>query len=92
LVFEATTVVSRSSAETEYCAVANDVVKAAWPRAAHRTKFVELDLHFVRERVAVGDVRVLHVLTISHFVDIFTKGLHTSVFEEFWSNLNISRR
>jgi carbamoylphosphate synthase large subunit len=28
-----------------------------------RTKHVELDLHFVRECVAVGDVRVLHVMS-----------------------------
>jgi hypothetical protein len=30
-----------------------------------RTKHVELDLHFVRERVVVRDVRVLHVPTTS---------------------------
>jgi hypothetical protein len=35
------------------------------PVQHQRTKHVEIDLHFVRERVAVGDVRVLHVLTIS---------------------------
>jgi hypothetical protein len=32
---------------------------------------VEIDLHFVRERVALGDVRVLSVPTT--FADIFTK-------------------
>jgi hypothetical protein len=26
-----------------------------------RTKHIEIDLHFVRERVAIGDVRVLYV-------------------------------
>jgi hypothetical protein len=30
-----------------------------------RTKYVEIDFHFVRKRVVVGDVRVLHVPTIS---------------------------
>ena len=30
-----------------------------------RTKHVEIDLHFVRERVAIGAVRVLHVPTTS---------------------------
>jgi hypothetical protein len=38
------------------------------------TKHVEIDLHFVRERVAIGDVYVLHVPMISQFTDIFTKG------------------
>jgi hypothetical protein len=54
-----------------------------------RTKHVDIDLHFVRERVAIGDVRVLHVPTTSQFVDIFTKGLPTSVFLKFRSSLNI---
>jgi hypothetical protein len=35
---------------------------------------VELDLHCVRECVAVGDVHVLHVSTTSQIADIFTKG------------------
>jgi hypothetical protein len=41
---------------------------------------VEIDLHFVRERVAAGDVRVLSVPTTLQFADIFTKGLPSSVF------------
>jgi hypothetical protein len=54
-----------------------------------RTKQVEIDLHFVRKRVAVEDVCVLHVPTTSQFTDIFTKGLPSSVLSEFRSNLNI---
>jgi hypothetical protein len=51
------------------------------PLQHQRMKHVELDLHFVRERVTVGDVRVLYIPTTSRFVDIFTKGLTTSVFK-----------
>jgi hypothetical protein len=36
-----------------------------------QTKHVEIDLHFVREKVALGHVRVLHVPTTSHYADIF---------------------
>jgi hypothetical protein len=54
-----------------------------------RTKHIEIDLHFVRERVALGDVRVLHVPTTSQFADIFTKGLPSSVFCEFRHSLNV---
>ena len=54
-----------------------------------RTKHIEIDLHFVRERVAVGDVRVMHVPTSSQYADIFTKGLPSSVFSEFRSSLNV---
>ena len=60
------------------------------PVQHQRTKHVEIDLHFVRDRVAIGDVRVLHVPTTSQFADIFTKGLPSSTFSEFRSNLNVA--
>ena len=47
---------------------------------------MEIDLHFVRDRVAIGDVRVLHVPTNFQFADIFTKGLPSSTFSEFRSS------
>jgi hypothetical protein len=50
---------------------------------------VEIDLHFIRERVAMGAVRVLHVPTTSQFADVFTKGLPSSVFMDFRSSLNV---
>jgi hypothetical protein len=52
-----------------------------------RTKHVEIDLHFMQEHVAMGDVHILHVPIISQFVDIFTKCLLTSVFSGFRSSL-----
>jgi hypothetical protein len=57
-----------------------------------RTKHVEIDLHFVRERVAVGDVRVLSIPTTLQFADIFNKRLLSSAFVEFQSSLNIYTR
>jgi hypothetical protein len=114
------TVISRSSAEAEYRAIANGVAEVTWLRQLvhelqtpssrctlvyynnisavylstnsvqhQRIKHVEIDLHFVREKVAIGQVRVLHVPTTSQFADIFTKGLPSSVFNEFRSSLNI---
>jgi hypothetical protein len=59
------------------------------PMQHQRTKHVEIDLYFVREHVAAGDVRVLSVPTMLQFADIFTKGLPFSVFLDFWSSLNI---
>ena len=52
-----------------------------------RTKHIELDIHFVRERVQLGDLRVLHVPTDEQYADIMTKGLPTSMFQEFHSSL-----
>jgi hypothetical protein len=57
-----------------------------------RTKHVEIDMHFVRERVAAGDIRVLSVPTTLQFADIFTKGLPSSVFLDFRSSLDICTR
>ena len=65
------------------------IYMSANPIQHQRTKHIEIDLHFVRERVALGDVRVLHVPTTSQFADIFTKGLPSSVFTEFRSSLNV---
>jgi hypothetical protein len=74
-----------------YCDNASAVYLSTNPVQHQHTKHVEIDLHFIQERVAIGDVRVLHMPTTSHFTDIFTKGLPTSVFSEFWSSLNIRR-
>ena len=90
--FKWQTMVSRSSAEAEYRAVAHVVAECCWLRQLlqelhiplkvatvvycdnvsavymtantvhhHRTKHIEIDIHFVREKVALGEVRVLHV-------------------------------
>jgi hypothetical protein len=72
-----------------YCDNVSAIYMSKNPVQHQRTKHVEIDLHFVRERVALGNVRVLHVPTTSQFADIFTKGLPTSVFKEFRSSLNV---
>ena len=72
-----------------YCDNISTICMSANPVQHQRTKHVEIDLHFVRERVATGAVRVLHVPTSSQYADIFTKGLPSSVFTEFRSSLNV---
>ena len=73
-----------------YCNNISAVYLSTNPVQHQRTKHVEIDLHFVRDRVAIGDVRVLHVPTTSQFADIFTKGLPSSTFSEFRSSLNVA--
>jgi hypothetical protein len=77
------------TASLVYCDNVSAVYLSTNPIQHQRTKHVEIDLHFVRERVAIGAVRVLHVPTSSQFADIFTKGLPSSVFTAFRSSLNV---
>jgi len=72
-----------------YCDNISAVYMFSNPVQHQRTKHIEIDLHFVREKVALGDVRVLHVPTTSQYADIFTKGLPSSIFCEFRSSLNV---
>jgi hypothetical protein len=55
-----------------YCDNISVVYLSTKPVQHQRTKHVEINLHFVHDRVAIGDVRVLHVPTTSQFADIFT--------------------
>jgi hypothetical protein len=50
-------------------------------------KHIEIDVHFVREKVALGEIQVLHVPSSHQFADIMTKGLPTALFREFRSSL-----
>nr|GEX36220.1 Gag/Pol polyprotein [Tanacetum cinerariifolium]GEY08952.1 Gag/Pol polyprotein [Tanacetum cinerariifolium] len=45
-----------------------------------RTKHMEIDYHFVREKVAQGDLRVQHISTHYQITDIFIKPLPTPRF------------
>jgi hypothetical protein len=72
-----------------YCDNVSAVYLSANPVHHRRTKHIELDIHFVREKVALGDVRVLHVPSTSQYADIFTKGLPTILFQEFRSSLHV---
>jgi hypothetical protein len=76
-------------ASVVYCDNVSAIYLSTNPVQHQRTKHIEIDLHFVRERVALGEVRVLHVPTTSQYADVFTKGLPTSVFTEFRSSLNV---
>ncbi|XP_051190268.1 uncharacterized mitochondrial protein AtMg00810-like [Lolium perenne] len=72
-----------------YCDNVSAVYLSSNPVQHQRTKHVEIDLHFVRDKVTLGEVRVLHVPTTSQFADVFTKGLPSPVFNDFRFSLNI---
>ena len=72
-----------------YCDNISAVYLSTNPVKHQRTKHVEIDIHFVREKVAMGQVRVLHVPSSSQFADIFTKGLPSSLFNDFKHSLSV---
>ena len=74
-------------ATVSYCDNVSAVYMSKNPVHHKRTKNIELVIHFVRERVQLGDLRVLHVPTGEQYADVMTKGLPTSTFEAFRSGL-----
>ncbi|GJX47632.1 ribonuclease H-like domain-containing protein, partial [Tanacetum coccineum] len=78
-----------SSATLVYCDNVSAIYLAANPVQHHRTKHIEIDIHFVRDMVARGHVHVLHVPSHYQYADIFTKGLSSALFEEFRSSLSV---
>ncbi|XP_056160962.1 uncharacterized mitochondrial protein AtMg00810-like [Syzygium oleosum] len=54
-----------------------------------RTKHVEIDYHFVRERIAKNQLHVQYISTTDQPADIFTKGLSTARFRLLQSKLTV---
>ena len=54
-----------------------------------RTKHVEIDYHYIREKVLSGQVSVHYVASLHQFADIFTKSLPSNRFIELTSKLSV---
>ncbi|XP_071686763.1 uncharacterized mitochondrial protein AtMg00810-like [Rutidosis leptorrhynchoides] len=80
-----------TSATLVYCDNVSSVYLSTNPVQHQQTKHIEIDIHFVHDLVAQGQVRVLHVPSRYQFADIFTKGLPFTLFDEFRSSLCVRR-
>ncbi|GKC49788.1 ribonuclease H-like domain-containing protein [Tanacetum coccineum] len=78
-----------TTATLVYCDNVSAVYMSANPVQHQRTKHMEIDIHFVRDMVTAGHVRVLHVPSRFQYADIFTKGLPSALFEDFRSSLSV---
>lgn len=72
-----------------FCDNVSSVYLCSNPVKHQRTKHVELDIHFVRDKVALGEVKVMHVPSAYQYADIFTKGLPSSLFTSFRNSLTV---
>jgi hypothetical protein len=52
------------------------------PIQHQRTKYIEMDIHFVREKIVKGQVHVLHVPSRYQIADIYTKGVPQQSFDD----------
>nr|GEX63139.1 ribonuclease H-like domain-containing protein [Tanacetum cinerariifolium] len=78
-----------SAATLVYCDNVSATYVSANPIQHQRTKHIEIGIHFVRDLVTAGQVRVLHVPSRYQYADIFTKGLRSALFEDFRSSLSV---
>jgi len=54
------------------------------------TKHVEVDYHFVRDRVAKKEIRIRFIPSQDQFADVFTKPLPTAPFTAFRFKLQVN--
>jgi hypothetical protein len=72
-----------------YCENVSAVYMTANPVHHRCTKHIKIDIHFVCEKVSLGQVQALHVPSSHQFADIMTKGLPVQLFTKFRSSLCI---
>jgi hypothetical protein len=75
------------AATVVFCDNVSTIYMASNPVQHRWTKHIEIDIHFVREKVSLGQVRVLHVPSTHQYANIMTKGLSSQLFSEFRSIL-----
>ncbi|GKG26148.1 ribonuclease H-like domain-containing protein, partial [Tanacetum coccineum] len=78
-----------STATLVYCNNLSAIYMSANPVQHQRMKHIEINIHFVCDMVTASHVRVLHAPSRFQYADIFTKGLPTTLFEDFRSSLSV---
>uniref|UniRef100_A0A2N9FIX9 Reverse transcriptase Ty1/copia-type domain-containing protein n=1 Tax=Fagus sylvatica TaxID=28930 RepID=A0A2N9FIX9_FAGSY len=76
-----------ASAPIMWCDNTSALALASNPVFHGRTKHIEVDYHFVRERVVRGDICLQFISTDDQVADIFTKALPTPRFQRLCSKL-----
>ncbi|KAL6329493.1 hypothetical protein AAG906_021501 [Vitis piasezkii] len=84
-------VVARSSVKAEFKALTQATISIAKNLAHHdRTKHVEIDHHFIKEKIEEGILNLIHTPTSLQVANIFTKALPRMKFKELISKLGMT--
>ncbi|WP_338140430.1 Ty1/Copia family ribonuclease HI [Candidatus Phytoplasma australasiaticum] len=62
---------------------------ASNPMFHERTKHIELDCHFIREKIVCGTIKLMPIRTHLQLADIFTKALSASVFSSLLGKIGV---
>jgi histone deacetylase 1/2 len=81
--------VSQPRAPVLWCDNLGATYLTANPVFHARTKHIEVDFHFVREKVALGALDVRFIASADQVADVFTKPVSRQVLERMRSNLNL---
>ena len=73
-----------------WCVNISAVMLSANPVLHARTKHVEMDLYFVRDKVTQGCLQVKHVPACDQVADVLTKAISSSSFPILRSKLNVT--
>ena len=83
--------ISQSRVRILWCDNIGATYLSATPVFHARTKHIEVDFHFVRERVSQGLLQIRLVSTGDQIADGFTKPLPIRQLESFRRNLNLDK-
>ena len=81
-----------ASTPTLYCDNTSALHMTINPVFHARSKHIELDYHFVRERVALGLLVTQHISTEKQVADLFTKPMSKAALSNFQTKLCLQPR
>jgi len=72
-----------------YCDNISNILLANNPVYHVRTKHIEVQYHFIREKFLARKINLIHVSTKNQVVDIFTEALSTNKLRKFRKMLGV---